>query len=906
MRESATGSARKLGTHGFVVVSIALGAGTFGPGDLASAQFRFETYPEFPVGGDPRRIALADIDLDGILDVAIASSTTGLSVLFAGSGVPAARRVDVAIPGGASALSLGDVDGDGDLDVAALTVASALSTVRVFLFDAASGGRFDPFATQLLAAGATDVVMGDFTSTGLAGFAVALPGLGEAQVFPSRSGSVFGPLVRVALGRAPTALLAMDLDGDGAVDLSSVSPGEALFDRGTFASRRGRSDGTFEAPTVVEVGLTPAALDAADLDGDGDRDVIVANLRDPSLTVLRHDGIGLFTALAPIPAPNRPNSVATGDVDGDGDLDVTAAMPGFEPTAGVFLVRNDGGLSLAPEDTYSVGLAPRSVAMGDVDRDGFGDAVVAMAASDAVGLLLAVPGATRFATRRTIRIGPKPSFATAGDVDADGDADVIVGHPTTNAIAVHLGDGEGGFTPGSVFPGARNPGDVALADLDGDGRLDLVALDSPPALVRLYLGRGDGTFAESLAPLPAGARPRDVAIADFDGDGAPDLAVIPSTAPAVVDVYRNRNDGALGFDRETLDLAATATRSVIAADLDGDSFADVAATDYDDGFVSILFGRGDGTFDAPRIVVAWPSPYGLAATDMDRDGDLDLLVTNETALTLSIHRNDGGRAFSFAGDLPAGNLPREIRLADFDADGVLDAAVASLRGGIASIARGNGVAFEAPQRVALGALIEDLLAIDADRNGLVDLVAVDQGSESIAIARNVTHGPEVTSRFGTVNRGRGAIANVLFANDQAGDALRRVRVGAGAPLTLFVDLPPAATGPAPFVLYARLGEPGPADVRKWPRGIGTMSFATPLTDPGSLLATVVVNNVPRAAALGRLGTPVLARGPAPVQVARIAAANLPSGTYTIQGAIFDPGSSGFRMSVTNAVVVGKK
>ena len=69
---------------------------------------------------------------------------------------------------------------------------------------------------------------------------------------------------------------------------------------------------------------------------------------------------------------------------------------------------------------------------------------------------------------------------------------------------------------------------------------------------------------------------------------------------------------------------------------------------------------------------------------------------------------------------------------------------------------------------------------------------------------------------------------------------------------------------------------------------------------------VVVNNVPRGAAIARLGTPLLVRGPAPVQVVRIAASRVPRGKFTLQGAIFDPGTSGFRMSVTNAVVVTKE
>src|SRR5262249_1723010 len=78
---------------------------------------------------------------------------------------------------------------------------------------------------------------------------------------------------------------------------------------------------------------------------------------------------------------------------------------------------------------------------------------------------------------------------------------------------------------------------------------------------------------------------------------------------------------------------------------------------------------------------------------------------------------------------------------------------------------------------------------------------------------------------------------------------------------------PAATSPSPFVLYAVAREPGAADVRAWPRGIGRLAFPSPLTDPGGPLPVVLVNNVPNPQAIPRLGAPRFVRGPPPAVAA---------------------------------------
>ncbi len=865
----------------------------------ARAQLRFDTYADIPVGSNPWRLDFGDLDGDGLLDVVTANRDSGFTALFSSAGAPAASRVDVRLPSGALAVQIADIDGDGLDDVLALTPNDRL--VRVLRH---TGSRsFEPYSSAAVPEGAADLESADLSGDGVPDIAVAISPLGLVYVMLGSRAGIFGPPARLQFGISPVAVTTGDLDGDGDVDLATASRGWTESDLGTMVVRLNGGTGIFSAPFSVTIGSDPSDVVAADLDGDGDLDAACANRRGPTVEILRHDGPGTFASAVLLTTPARPDSVAAGDVDGDGDFDLLASMPGLQVGQGLLLARNDGGFAFAPSPPETVGVFPRDIAFADFDLDGLDDAMVTMSAPSSVAFLRALPGAA-FANRVTTRVLDDPTFLVSGDLDRDGDADLVVGHPGASAISIHLGDGAGAFAPGASFPGTRNPGGLAVADLDQDSVLDIVALDSPPPAIRLYRGAGDGTFAERPA-LPAGPRPRDVAIADFDGNGALDIAVIPTVVPPTIEVHLNRGGGAFAFDARTVALSATSSRSMITADLDADGLADLAVTDTSGGFVHVLFGRGDGSFETAVLVSAFPTPFGLAPIDFDGDGDLDILVSNDTAEAVTAVRNRGRRSFEPAGALPVGAGPEIVRVADFDRDGIDDAAVQLLRSGVVAIFRGTGSFLEAPFRFGLGALVTGMAAVDADRDGLPDIVAVDNVDSSIVLLRNSSRPPEITARYGTVNRGRGAIENVLFANDSTGDGERRVSVSGGMPLSLFMALPPAATSPQPFVLFGRRSEPGAGDLRPWPRGIGTFVFPTPLTDPGGTSAVTIVNNVPRAAAIARLGAPLLGRPFAPATIAVLPASRVPPGVTTLQGAIFDPGTSGFRMSVTNAIVIVK-
>ena len=154
---------------------------------------------------------------------------------------------------------------------------------------------------------------------------------------------------------------------------------------------------------------------------------------------------------------------------------------------------------------------------------------------------------------------------------------------------------------------------------------------------------------------------------------------------------------------------------------------------------------------------------------------------------------------------------------------------------------------------------------------------------------------------GNVNARLGRVTDVLFVNDEAGDARRTVTVPSWVPLFVHVDAPPASRRPAAFVLWARRGDEAPDEPVALPRGIGDAAFPVPLAGPAP--GTVTVANSFAPARRRRLGRALLERGPAPATILERRRGLGRRVSFRLQGVIEDPGAYGPGVSVTNAVFV---
>jgi regulation of enolase protein 1 (concanavalin A-like superfamily) len=270
----------------------------------------------------------------------------------------------------------------------------------------------------------------------------------------------------------------------------------------------------------------------------------------------------------------------------------------------------------------------------DLNRDGRTD-LVAGRGTDLVVLLGNGDGS--FAPARSVASALMP--VAVGDFNADNRVDIAAARRAsdgTSSLFVLAGIGDGTFGAPRAISGSvlsQQPSGMT-ADFDGDGHRDLAVLAFDGDGLHIYPGNGDLTFDAALN-LATGAFPRQFIVANLDGDTRPDIAVA-TQYDRRVDVFLNQ--GGLSFAYSSIPFPRAAL-GVTAWDMNRDGARDLIVTTADDlffgnpfdsGFVHVLLGRGDGTFDEPLTVPTQRGPATVVAGDFNRDGVPDVATGNQS------------------------------------------------------------------------------------------------------------------------------------------------------------------------------------------------------------------------------------------------------------------------------------
>ena len=343
----------------------------------------------------------------------------------------------------------------------------------------------------------------------------------RVEVIESYGGvlATFGSPNNFPGGVQPQYVSMADLNGDGNLDL--VVPNRATNNVSIFL---GDGTGNFGTATNYQVGTYGFASVVGDFNGDIIPDIAVANWGSSNVSVLLGTGTGTFNPATNFAVGSSPWSVAMGDFNGDGKLDLATANISSN---NVSILLGTGTGSFNPATNFSVGNRPQSVAVGDFNNDGKLDLATANFNSNNVSIILGT-GTGSFGSPTNINVGTNPYSVAVGDLNGDGKLDLATANEGSSNVSVLLGTGTGSFNPATNFSVGSGPRSVAIADIDGDGKLDLVTANgvgsnSPSNNISILAGTGTGSFA-AATNLNLGTGPWTVAVGDLNNDGKPDLA----------------------------------------------------------------------------------------------------------------------------------------------------------------------------------------------------------------------------------------------------------------------------------------------------------------------------------------------------------------------------------------------
>ncbi len=642
------------------------------------------------VGLGYRSLVAADIDEDGDEDIVFASQDAGLGAYMNLGDAQWSEAIEIYYPGVIIDCYVADLNGDDHLDI----ITSSSSEVRWV----AGNGNGGFGSAQLISSAhqtTVSVHAADLDDDGDLDVLAASSWSDRLSWHENLGNGNFGEYQVISEDHdGPSEVAAADFDGDDLLDIVCVNRNEDEDIGAGLVWYRNLGEGNFELVDTLMARGWHEYVHVADMDVDGDLDIISCHGLD-EMDWLANDGTGNFSA--PIELERYAaylRFVETPDLNGDGLPDVLYGLNDPTPQKQTVLWRE----SIAPgewelPDLVMLGVSRVGIPqVADFDQDGLLDVVVASIGSNSLSWLRN-EGYTFSPPRLIARKNNfRPESIAVGDINDDGWPDILASSIQEDAVGssdycVYYNNGDGTFSTGPTFqswyypqrdlqlvdmdgdndldmlwasPGqgglfngqigwVRNDGgswsepillltealavlDVLATDLDQDGQLDLVVCkEDEPKLARMeHTGGGNYTPLQAIQNNFAGAMYAQAG--DIDGDGLLDLIVSEentSSSDEKIAWWRNLGNSQFG-PQQTIYSGQPPMEKFVFADFDLDGRKDIIASTYVEAPMQLFRQLEDGSFAAPESIEGTPTRVrGFQLIDLEGDGDWDIVGNGE-------------------------------------------------------------------------------------------------------------------------------------------------------------------------------------------------------------------------------------------------------------------------------------
>ncbi len=692
---------------------------------------------------DAWSVHAADVDGDGDVDVLSASHSWATVAWYENDGgdPPAfTERLITTAAAGALSVHAADVDGDGDMDI--LSASGLDDTVAWYENDRGSPPSFTEHVITTAADGAHSVHVADVDGDGDMDVLSASSEDDTVAWYENDGASppVFTAHVITTAADGATSVHAVDVDGDGDMDVLSAS---LYDDTVAWYENDGASPPSFTERVITAAADGVQSVHAVDVDGDGDVDVLSASFTDDTVAWYANNGANppAFTEHVITAGADGARSVHTADVDGDGDVDILSAST-LDGTVAWY--ENDGANTPAfREHVITIASNLTSVRAADVDGDGDVDVLSASGVGNALAWYKnwsPHPDLT-FRSRRITAAADGAFSVHAADVDGDGDVDVLSASPNDATIAWYENDGSisPSFTQRVITATAQRAISVHAADVDGDGDVDVLSSSQYDDTVAWY--ENDGGRPAGFTPRVIATTAADYAYwvhaADVDGDGDVDVLLHLHWDDTIA-WYENDGGRPPGFTRRVITAAAGGPRLIHTADVDGDGDVDVLSSS---GITDTMAwyendGASPPAFTQRAITTAAGYADSAHAADVDGDGDVDVLSASHYDDTVAWYENDGGSPPGFTRRVitAAAEGASSVHASDVDGDGDMDVLSTSGRDDTVAWYENDGASLPGFTRRVIAAAADDARSVhaaDINGDGHLDILSASHEDDTI-------------------------------------------------------------------------------------------------------------------------------------------------------------------------------